>query len=164
MSSDGVPENDGIGVDDGVRTLLLLMPRVVARTKRSRKPQALVELNLAPRHLSLLAYLFFDGPLSVNELADRLELVPATVSLLIGELNRNGVVDREEDEKDRRRKIVSIAPAHVDGVRCWLEDAVQAWHNALEPLTPRERKTFVETLSAYEQGLGRAQRKGEQRG
>lgn len=49
MSSDGVPENDGTGVDDGVRTLLLLMPRVVARTKRSRKPQVLVELSLARR-------------------------------------------------------------------------------------------------------------------
>jgi DNA-binding MarR family transcriptional regulator len=156
MSSDG-QEGAELSVDDGVRTLLLLMPRVVARTKRTPVPRQLEEYNLAPRHLSLLAYLFFDGPLAVNELATRLELVPATVSLLVGELNRYGVVDRKEDESDRRRKIVSIAEPYLDAVRCWLENGVNAWRVALEPLSPAERRTFVDTLRVYERELMGAQ-------
>ncbi|MGW8886182.1 MarR family winged helix-turn-helix transcriptional regulator [Streptomyces sp. NPDC055749] len=144
-------------VDDGVRTLLLLMPRVVARTKRTPVPRQFEEYNLAPRHLSLLAYLFFDGPLAVNALATRLELAPATVSLLVGELNRYGVVDREDDTSDRRRKIVSIADGHLEAVRSWLENGVQAWRTALEPLSPAERRTFIETLRVYERELTGAQ-------
>ncbi|MDQ1029762.1 DNA-binding MarR family transcriptional regulator [Streptomyces umbrinus] len=156
MSSDGRQEA-GLSVDNGVRTLLLLMPRVVARTKRTPVPQQLEEYNLAPRHLSLLAYLFFDGPLAVSELATRLELVPATVSLLVGELNRYGVVDRKEDEADRRRKIVSIAQPYREAVRSWLENGVNAWRVALEPLSPAERQTFIDTLRVYERELMGAQ-------
>lgn len=156
MSSDG-REGSEPSVDDGVRTLLLLMPRVIARTKRTPVPRQLEEYNLAPRHLSLLAYLFADGPLAVSELATRLELAPATVSLLVGELNRYGVVDREEDESDRRRKIVSIAEPHLDAVRSWLEIGVNAWRVALEPLSPAERQTFVDTLRVYERELMAAQ-------
>ncbi|WP_405678784.1 MarR family winged helix-turn-helix transcriptional regulator [Streptomyces sp. NBC_01511] len=163
MSSDG-RAGEELSVDDGVRTLLLLMPRVVARTKRTPVPRQLEEYNLAPRHLSLLAYLFFDGALTVNALAARLELAPATVSLLVGELNRYGVVDRQEDEADRRRKIVSIADAHLDAVRCWLENGVRAWRVALEPLTPVERRTFVDTLRVYERELtNTGEHAGEQR-
>ncbi|MFI6802390.1 hypothetical protein [Streptosporangium canum] len=64
---------EGLTLDEGIRTLLMLMPRLVGRAKRMPIPEPLRSLDLAPRHLSLLAYLLFDGPLSVNELAGRLE-------------------------------------------------------------------------------------------
>ena len=69
MSTD-VP---GIGVEEGVRSLLLLMPRVVGRAKKMRVPEELQSFSLAPRHLSLLANLVFEGPMTVNDLAARLE-------------------------------------------------------------------------------------------
>lgn len=159
MSSGGAQE--GLSVDEAVRTLLLLMPRVIGRAKRSRTPARLEEYHLAPRHLSLLAYLFYDGPLSVNELAARLEVVPATVSLLVSELNRSGVVDRKEDDTDRRRKIVSIAQEHTEAVRCWLENGIHAWRTALEPLSGAERQTFVDTLRSYESELMAVQERAE---
>src|SRR3954452_6847616 len=112
--------DDGLSVDEGVRTLLLLMPRLVGRAKRLPVPESLRSLDLAPRHLSLLAYLLFDGPLSVNELAARLEVAPTTVSLMVGDLSRKGVVERREDEADRRRTLVSIAAANQDAVDAWL--------------------------------------------
>ncbi|WP_230465533.1 hypothetical protein [[Actinomadura] parvosata] len=39
---------DGLSVDDGIRTLLLLMPRMVGRAKRLKVPEELRELSLAP--------------------------------------------------------------------------------------------------------------------
>jgi hypothetical protein len=59
----------GLSVADGVRELLLLMPRLVGRAKRAPVPAELADLSLAPRHLSLLSYLLFDGPMTVTELA-----------------------------------------------------------------------------------------------
>ncbi|WP_219412568.1 MarR family winged helix-turn-helix transcriptional regulator [Pseudonocardia nigra] len=141
------------GVDHAARALLLLMPRVVGRAKRMSVPEQLASFNLAPRHLSLLAYLVFDGPLTVSELAARLEVAPATVSLMVGELSRQGVLRRAEDDADRRRVIVSIADEHRAAVDGWLAKSGRAWRRVLEPLTPAERRMFVETFRAYEREL-----------
>ncbi|MEU7695614.1 MarR family winged helix-turn-helix transcriptional regulator [Microbispora hainanensis] len=145
--------DDGLSLDEGIRTLLLLMPRLVGRAKRMPVPESLRTLDLAPRHLSLLSYLLFDGPLTVNELAARLEVAPATVSLMVGDLSRKGVVDRREDDADRRRTIVSIAEANREAVDAWLARGASAWRSALEPLTSEQRRMFVETLRSYERAV-----------
>ncbi|MBB4932993.1 DNA-binding MarR family transcriptional regulator [Lipingzhangella halophila] len=146
MSSDA-----GIGVDEGTRTMLLLMPRLVGRAKRMPPPEALRSLDLAPRHLSLLAYLVFDGPLAVNDLAARLEVAPTTVSLMVGDLSRKGLLERREDDADRRRTIVHIADEHRRAVEDWLAVSARAWRTVLEPLTPEQRRLVVDTLRAYEE-------------
>ncbi|HEX6469613.1 MAG TPA: MarR family transcriptional regulator [Streptosporangiaceae bacterium] len=146
MSTDG----GGLSVDEGVRTLLLLMPRLVGRAKRMPVPERLRSLELAPRHLSLLAYLVFDGPVSINDLAARLEVAPTTVSLMVAELSRKGVVERREDDADRRRTLVSIATAHQEAVDAWLARGALAWRAALAPLSDAQRLMFVETLRRYE--------------
>ena len=150
IAENGDRRADGPDVDDAVRTLLLLMPRMVGRVKRIRIPEELQSLTLAPRHLSLLAYLLFDGPLGVNELAARLEVAPTTVSLLIGDLSRKGVLERREDERDRRRRIVALADAHEPAISAWLAPGAAAWRRALAPLTPDQRRLFVDTLLTYE--------------
>lgn len=146
-------EDPGPELDEAVRTLLLLMPRTVARVKRVRVPEDLQSLTLAPRHLSLLAHLLFDGPLSVNELAAELEVAPTTASLMVGDLAKKGVLERVEDPADRRRKIVSISERYRVAIDAWLGRSADAWRAALAPLDARERRMFIETLAAYEHGL-----------
>ena len=141
-------------VDDAVRALLLLMPRMVGRVKRIKIPEQLQSFALAPRHLSLLSYLVFDGPMTVNDLAERLEVAPATVSLMIGDLGRQGILERREDEHDRRRRIVSITEQHRPAIDEWLARGATAWQNALRPLTGEQRRMFIDTLLAYERGIG----------
>ncbi|GHG09255.1 DNA-binding MarR family transcriptional regulator [Streptomyces filamentosus] len=147
----------GPDVDDAVRTLLLLMPRMVGRAKRVKVPEELASLTLAPRHLSLLAYLLFDGPQSVNELAARLEVAPTTVSLMVGDLAKKGVLERHEDPADRRRKIVSITQERRAAIDGWIGRGAGAWRAALAPLGPAERRMFIDTLAAYEHGLADAE-------
>jgi DNA-binding MarR family transcriptional regulator len=146
------PDTPGLSTDEAVRALLLLMPRLVGRAKRLPVPAELQSLDLAPRHLSLLSILLFDGPMTVNDLAGRLEVAPTTVSLMVGELSRKGVLERREDERDRRRRIVSITDAQQPSIRAWLARGATAWQDALSPLTPAERRTVVATLLAYEKG------------
>jgi DNA-binding MarR family transcriptional regulator len=139
-----------LDVDDAVRALLLLMPRLVGRVKRIPVPAELESLTLAPRHLSLLSYLLFDGPMTVTELAQRLEVAPTTVSLMVSELSRKGILTRAEDDADRRRRIVGIADAMRPAIEGWLAHGAIAWRDALAPLTPAQRQLFVDTLNVYE--------------
>jgi DNA-binding MarR family transcriptional regulator len=146
---------DGMTTDQAVRSMLLLMPRLVGRAKRLPMPEALQTLDLAPRHLSLLAYLQHDGSLTVGQLAERLEIAPTTVSLMVSDLSRRGVVTREEDDADRRRRLVAIAPEYVKAIDEWLAGSALAWAEILADLTPAERATIVRTMRAYETALGK---------
>ncbi|HEY2714853.1 MAG TPA: MarR family transcriptional regulator [Solirubrobacterales bacterium] len=140
-------------LDESVRELLLLMPRLVGRAKRLPPPAQLDGFDLAPRHLSLLALLLLGGPQSVSELAGQLRLAPTTVSLLVAELAAKEVLSRSEDPEDRRRRIVDIDPGHREAIAAWLEPGARAWQRALEPLSVAERARFVATLHRYEEGV-----------
>ncbi len=146
----------GPTVDDAVRTLLLLMPRLVGRAKRLPVPPALQGLDLAPRHLALLAHLEYDGPAGVNELAARLEVAPTTVSLMVSELSRLGVLQRTADPADRRRRIIAITPAYAALIEEWLSGSASAWQSVMRGLTPAERNTVITALHAYEAALEQA--------
>ncbi|NKY85404.1 MarR family winged helix-turn-helix transcriptional regulator [Nocardia veterana] len=143
----------GLSLDDSVRAMVLLMPRLVGRAKRMPVPAALRSFDLAPRHLSLLTYVLFDGPLTVNELAQRLEVAPTTVSLMVADLSRQGVLDRRSDDTDRRRTLVTIADAHRAAVSAWLGGADRGWRAALGPLTAEQRALVISTLRAYEEAV-----------
>ncbi|MFD4198326.1 MarR family winged helix-turn-helix transcriptional regulator [Amycolatopsis thermoflava] len=147
--------SDAPTADEAVRTMLLLLPRLVGRAKKLPVPERLRDFNLAPRHLSLLSYLLFDGPMTVNELAARLEVAPTTVSLMVGDLSRRGILDRTEDESDRRRTIVSIAATYRAEVEGWLAAGARAWRTALDPLTPEQRRLVIDTLRTYEREVER---------
>ncbi|WP_216898273.1 MarR family winged helix-turn-helix transcriptional regulator [Nocardia alni] len=140
-------------LDESVRALVLLMPRLVGRAKQIPVPEALRTFDLAPRHLSLLTYLLIDGPLTVNQLAARLEVAPTTVSLMVGDLSRKGILNRSEDDNDRRRTIVAIAEEHRPAVQSWLGGAGTGWRAALGPLTAEQRELVVATLRAYESAV-----------
>ncbi|HEY0535239.1 MAG TPA: MarR family winged helix-turn-helix transcriptional regulator [Actinoplanes sp.] len=138
---------------DPVRELILLMPRLVGRAKRLRPPAELREFDLAPRHLSLLSLLLLDGPATVNDLATALRVAPTTVSLLVSDLSRKGVLERRADDADRRRRIVDITAAGRSAIEEWLSPSIRAWRRALAPLTPAERDKLVATLLAFESEL-----------
>ncbi|WP_416565268.1 MarR family transcriptional regulator [Nocardia testacea] len=142
--------------DDTVRELLLLMPRLVGRAKRMRPPPELQSFDLAPRHLSLLSLLLLDGPQTVSQLADRLGVAPTTVSLIVSDLSRKGVLVRREDDADRRRRIIDIATTSRPAISQWLSPGAYAWRAALGPLTSAQRRMIVDTLLAYETAVAEA--------
>lgn len=139
--------------DDAVRELLLLMSRLIGRVKRTPPPERLRSFDLAPRHLSLLSLLLLDGPQTVSQLAEKLDVAPTTVSLIVSDLSRKGVLTRHEDEADRRRRIIDIAPESRPAISQWLSPGARAWRHALTPLTPAQRRMVVDTLLAYEAAI-----------
>jgi DNA-binding MarR family transcriptional regulator len=105
--------------------LLRVMPRVFRGLRHAPpgrcEPGSKLPLNprelfkqggLGPRHIPVVVVLMLDGPMAVSDLAHRLGLSLATVSLMVGELSRAGLVDRHEDEHDRRRTMVSVSERH----------------------------------------------------
>ncbi len=134
--------------------ILPLLPALVRVMTRSAHevPPSLKTVwrthSLAPRHMNVLLSLAFAGPMSVSGLSARLGVGLATTSLLVGELSRVGLVERTEDENDRRRTMVDLAPAHRQAIAGFLSRRAGLLRSALEPLEPRERAALVKGLRA----------------
>jgi len=88
-----------------------LLPQfVLAYRRRGEIPEVLRQAGLlGQRHIGTLITIAITGPQSVSELAERTEMTAAHASLVVGELAKAGLVEREHDERDRRRIIVSLS-------------------------------------------------------
>jgi DNA-binding MarR family transcriptional regulator len=80
-------------------------------------------------------------------------VAPTTVSLMAGDLSRRGILTRQEDDADRRRRIIAIAPGYAAPITQWLSGSAAAWTEVLAALTPPERATIVAAMRAYEAAL-----------
>lgn len=72
------------------------------------------------------------------------------MSLPVGDLSRKGVLERRQDDADRRRRIIDISTDSREAISDWLSPGARAWRRALKPLTATQRRMFVDTLLAYE--------------
>jgi DNA-binding MarR family transcriptional regulator len=140
-------------LDEGVRELAGLLARVVHNLKQRGGPPpepvqaAFDEGSLAPRHMPVVIAVALEGSMNVSEVAERIGLSVATTSLLVGELSRAGLVERAEDERDRRRTIVTLAEEHREALTAWTQDiVVQPIRRTLERLSPKARASFLEGL------------------
>jgi DNA-binding MarR family transcriptional regulator len=120
-------------------------------TRRLRRAQAeqLAPLGLTPaqeRALRTLAR--SDEPLRMTELADRLGIVPRSLTTVIDALEEAGLVRREIDPSNRRAILLHLTEPGA-AVR---DDMRQARRRAAEelfaPLSEGERKTLAELLLA----------------
>src|SRR5260370_956785 len=112
---------------------------------------------LAPRHLGVFAVIALAGPLTVSELAAREGLAVSTTSLLVTQLAEVGLVERREDNLDRRRTLVSIAPAYRRESRAVLESRLAPLRRGVRPLGAGRAAPFVEGLQNRAPVWGRAQ-------
>jgi DNA-binding MarR family transcriptional regulator len=139
---------------DEVREVLWLLADVITGLKRSggdipdacRTP--FEAGSLGPRHVPVLMTVTFMGELSVSQIADRIGLSLATTSLMVGELAREGLVERAEDERDRRRTIVRLHEDYRPVMDAWAEERFAPLARALGALPPTVYEHFLEGLRA----------------
>jgi DNA-binding MarR family transcriptional regulator len=145
-----VAQREDPELDEDVRELAGLFGRTVGNLKQRRKGpppplhEALEQGALGPRHMPVLAAVALEGGLSVSQLAGQVGLSVATTSLLVGELSRAGLLVRTEDERDRRRTIVTLDERHRETLEEALGAFIAPLRRTLARLSPRARASFIE--------------------
>lgn len=146
-------ETGGSGHSALCLRLIQLFPRVsrgMRRWQDRAAPQTTAPLG--PRHVAALEQLR-DGPVTVSELASRLDLTLPTVSGVLADLDRAGLVERHADPADRRRTIVEIVPAQRALVLEWLDGAAGPLARVLDKLAPSEQQAFLKAMNMLEDEL-----------
>ena len=132
--------------------LMRLFPRVIRGMRRWQDRAAPVPSPLSPRHVAALEQLR-EGPLTVGELASRLGLSLPTVSGVLADLDRAGLVDRHPDPADRRRTIVRVSPGQETLIGHWLDGAAEPLARVLDKLTTSEQEAFLKAMNLLESEL-----------
>ena len=152
-------------VEDELRELLEILT-LIFRSLRKHGPDlsdveplkhAFFEAGLRERHGRLILTLAVAGPQTVGELAGRLALAPATTSLLVGELDRAGFVERHEDEVDRRRTIVSLPETVRGPAEKFAKERLEPLRRTLEQMSPVARRHFIQGLRILSKEAASAQ-------
>ncbi|MBW8792077.1 MAG: MarR family transcriptional regulator [Streptomyces sp.] len=127
-----------------------LLPRIARGLRRSQN-LAVPETGapLGPRHVAALEQLR-EGPLSVGALAARLDLTLPTVSGVLADLDRGGLVARTPDAADRRRTIVAFTPGRESEITAWLDAAAAPLARVLDQLDVAEQAAFLKAINLLE--------------
>jgi DNA-binding MarR family transcriptional regulator len=105
--------------------------------------EAALRSSLGPRHAPIMLAVAAAEPLSVSELSRRLGLGLSTTSALVGDLSRAGLLERREDDEDRRRTIVGLNDEHRAAILRWRLDSLAPLRATLERLEPAARAGFM---------------------
>jgi DNA-binding MarR family transcriptional regulator len=136
-------------VEEDLTELTSLLP-VALHDLKSSVPapmpmrDAMERSGLGKRHAGALLAIAAAEPIGVSELAKRLGLLLSSTSTIVGELSRAGLVERAEDEQDRRRTIVRVHEDYRDAMEGWMDLALAPIRNTLARLGPPARAHFME--------------------
>jgi DNA-binding MarR family transcriptional regulator len=118
------------------------------RARRGELPDTLRQAGrLGERHIATLISLAIAGPATVSELARRLDMTPAHASLVVGELAKAGLVERDHAEADRRVIVVSLSDAAEPAVEHMRHRNAAPLRRFLSELDEDEADRFIGNLA-----------------
>jgi DNA-binding MarR family transcriptional regulator len=109
--------------------------------------EALGEAGMRRHHFTVMTALAEQGATSQAELGRRLWLDRSDLHAVLNDLERDGLVERVRDARDRRRNLVGLTAAGAARLE-ELDARVEAAQEALlEPLSAAERRQLIELLT-----------------
>src|SRR5215469_7400579 len=103
------------GDDDTAERVWMAMRNLVASYPRKELIRDALDLGRGSGRVKSLMWLS-EGPLSLSSLAEAIGVDAPYATLIVDSLEERGLVERQPDPADRRRKLVSLTPAGREAV------------------------------------------------
>jgi len=111
-------------------------------------------LNLPDR--SMLMVLGQIEATTSRDLSKRMDINPGTISVYVQLLVERGLIERTQDEKDRRTWWLSLTEEGKTAYHDTIDGAAAYTRDFLQPLTDEERRTLHGLMLKVAEGLGYA--------
>jgi MarR family transcriptional regulator, lower aerobic nicotinate degradation pathway regulator len=105
------------------------------------------EAGVRKQRFAVLTALAQRGPASQAELGRMVWMDRSDMHAILRELEDEGLVARAQDERDRRRNVVSLTPAGERALADLRQRVAAAQDALLEPLSAAERRDLRQLLS-----------------
>jgi MarR family 2-MHQ and catechol resistance regulon transcriptional repressor len=115
-----------------------------SETVQSEAMRSLAEEDITPSQFAVLEALYHVGPMCLSVLADKILKSSGNLTMVVGNLEKRGLVTRQQSRDDRRfvsaaitdkgkKLIARVFPEHADRIA-----------ELMSRLTPREQETLAE--------------------
>jgi MarR family transcriptional regulator, organic hydroperoxide resistance regulator len=132
-------------LDEKTIDAILQAQRTVIRTLHDASTSWL-ELNVSMAQLKTLIVLSDEGPLPVGQVGCRMGVTLPTASYQVERLVRKGLVERVQDEQDRRRTLVHLTEQATELLRSLRQGRAELMRSWIEQMSSDE-------VAALQQGL-----------
>jgi MarR family 2-MHQ and catechol resistance regulon transcriptional repressor len=149
-TADAKPKTDTSGIH------LWLVLWKAFRSLEAHAHRHIAELELCLSDFGVLEALLHKGSLTVKELGAKVMLTSGSMTAALDRLGRRGLVERKEDEVDRRVRVVRLTDAGTELIREAFEEHKQAMEDAVADVEEADREALI--LSLRRLGLGAMRR------
>jgi len=134
----------------GVHTWLVLWK--TCRAMEAHAVRSIESLSICPSDFGVLEVLLHKGPMPINTIGKKVLLTSGSITALVDRLEKRGLVQRFDDENDRRVRLVRL----TNSGRKLIEEAF-AMHEvhldeAVSDLTPDELANLTDLLKKLGRG------------
>jgi DNA-binding MarR family transcriptional regulator len=137
----------------GLARQLPLLGAVSRVARRAVRRQASAE-RLPDAQIEVLRTVEAHPGIGPRAVAERLQLVPNTVSTIVGELVRAGLLRRDRDRSDRRAARLYLTEEAVDRLAAWVAAGDEVLSAALLSLDEADRRALDRAMPALRRLLG----------
>lgn len=85
-----------------------LLLRTICFNIKKKGREILQDFNITPPQFDALQFLVDEGGLTIGELSGKLYLAPSTITDLVDRMEKNGLVKRIRDDRDRRSVKINV--------------------------------------------------------
>ncbi|NLW23031.1 MAG: MarR family transcriptional regulator [Tissierellia bacterium] len=115
---------------------------------RLKGREILKDFNITIPQFTALQILINNGNLTIGELSQKMALACSTITDLIDRMEKNQLVVRRKDEKDKRVVRIEVLPAGHEIVKRVLEKRVEFLESKMASLTEEETDLLKEGLES----------------
>jgi MarR family transcriptional regulator, organic hydroperoxide resistance regulator len=105
-------------------------------------------LGLTPGQVFMLHYIKDENQYSVSKLAEKMEVAPSAITVMVDRLENHGFVNRLRDKSDRRVVKIKLTNSGEEKLKQVLQLRKQIVEHCLLQLDPNEMVTFIHTLES----------------
>ncbi len=115
---------------------------------RLKGREILNDFNITIPQFSALQILIYNGELTIGELSQKMALACSTITDLVDRMEKNQLVVRKKDEKDKRVVRIEVLPKGHDIVKKVLEKRVKFLDSKMVDLTEEEKVSLSKGLES----------------
>lgn len=121
--------------------------------QKNKTRPAMTGIGLSPGQPKVLRHLVQNDYCMQKEIAEALDIEPATVSRLLNNMEQNGLIRRSAPEERRRAASISITEKGRTAQAEWMQLCSEIEKQSMQGFTPEERDRFIGYLCRMYQNL-----------